>query len=314
MMEVRNVAAEIIRDLKEFVRALPVNGFTPHDAIIIEGLIQGVDVSHKFLLPPFGHLLERQTDCGVFTPEELKLLHLPYEICLFAFQCRVSGRDEYVALLCYDVTTDSENYIRIYPFMLAARQHGGYSWCPDTHQVVMHKRRADDVIANLVADSHSFGFSEGATGDAFFEGALGVLLYPLLSRPHALVNNEAGYDEDSFNMYNGAVVDTLRIMQCSNVVSEIIPGTGTSKTINDKRIRKGKLPLYEYKQLVVDLHETRHHVTGIGSGVKRRQHMRRGHIRKYQSGLRIWVQACMVGSGELGRIDKEYKLENRRAA
>ena len=69
------------------------------------------------------------------------------------------------------------------------------------------------------------------------------------------------------------------------------------------------MPLLDTKVLKV-------HVPGATStriGLSRktgeiRQHLRRGHVRNLSDGRRIWVNSCVVGNPEKGRIEKGYRV------
>jgi hypothetical protein len=77
---------------------------------------------------------------------------------------------------------------------------------------------------------------------------------------------------------------------------------------NDKRIRKGKKPLFEWK--VIDV--TAKHVMPENSaptGRKQaspRRHVRRGHQRMLPNGKKIWIKQMMVGKIEFGYIHHSY--------
>jgi hypothetical protein len=105
-----------------------------------------------------------------------------------------------------------------------------------------------------------------------------------------------------------AVLEMSEALTCTNVSHEPIEKVNPS--VNEKRIRKGKLPLYETRTLFIDTP----HLVVIGkdkndpSGrASPRLHLRRGHIRKLESG-NIWVNSAVVGSKKLGVIDKNYAI------
>ena len=80
---------------------------------------------------------------------------------------------------------------------------------------------------------------------------------------------------------------------------------------NAKRIKQGKLPMYETRRLVIKAPITRGAASQAQGDSDRqgpREHLRRGHIRRLQDGRRIWVQSCVVGSRENGVIHKSYAV------
>jgi hypothetical protein len=83
---------------------------------------------------------------------------------------------------------------------------------------------------------------------------------------------------------------------------------GASFAVNNKRRRKGKLPLYELRRVVIDVEKE---ARAIKSGQRRhappREHDRRGFWRNVGERL-VWVRPTRVGSAALGRIDKTYEV------
>lgn len=115
-----------------------------------------------------------------------------------------------------------------------------------------------------------------------------------------------------------AITHFLCALACSNTHiedDEVKPSPLKQKMRKDK----GKLPLASYKVLTIK-------VGGSSSGVvnnvvkapaqvdekgKKRTHLRRGHIRKYQSGLKIWVNTCVVGSDRDNSVlRKSYNIKS----
>ena len=78
---------------------------------------------------------------------------------------------------------------------------------------------------------------------------------------------------------------------------------------NQRRIKAGKLPIYETKVLTLKVNETVKQSGKTGfSHASPRQHLRRGHIRRHPTAGNIWVNNCVVGSAEKGFIEKQYKI------
>ena len=93
----------------------------------------------------------------------------------------------------------------------------------------------------------------------------------------------------------------LAVLNCSNVeVSEI---EGPEK-LNKKRRKKGNVPIYSYKTLVL---KTRNQRLAAGNGThdSPRVHLRRGHIKRRKTGD-FWWQPCVVGDRKKGVVMKEY--------
>lgn len=106
-----------------------------------------------------------------------------------------------------------------------------------------------------------------------------------------------------------ALLEFLEALTCSNVSSE--PVKKVTESSNRVRKKFGLPPEYETRVLTI-------HVPGKGSEKSGgqfnythrspREHLRRGHIRKYQSGKNIWINSCVVGAKDNGTIAKSYKV------
>jgi len=101
----------------------------------------------------------------------------------------------------------------------------------------------------------------------------------------------------------------------SNIIHSLNGSNITTEThqpsakLNKKRLKRGKLPLFEYKTLVLPgTHAPAQEHQG-GTHASPRWHVRRGHIRRLQNGNEIWVESCSVGSINAGIINKDYRVE-----
>jgi len=101
----------------------------------------------------------------------------------------------------------------------------------------------------------------------------------------------------------------IEALLCTNVKSEVLQEASPA---NAKRIRQGKLPIYETRCLTIALPggdkqpSIRLDADSVMTSNGVRQHLRRGHIRRLPSGKRTWVSSCVVGSASLGVIEKNY--------
>lgn len=99
----------------------------------------------------------------------------------------------------------------------------------------------------------------------------------------------------------------LTLLSCSNVSEREIP---ISKLKRD-RLKKKKLPVFEHKTLYIeDVRSAR--VDRGGTSSSKRQHHRRGHIRRLSNGNQVWVRPCLVGDPSLGFVSKDYVLRGNR--
>lgn len=145
--------------------------------------------------------------------------------------------------------------------------------------------------------------------------------------PYTHIEDEMEKDEDLRHRIlttSGVGISALAQFLCAlacgnvNISDDDVKPSAVKQTM---RKNKNKIPFYSYKVLTIKVgdnpndvvrlkadSETESHDGGNEKGTKR-SHLRRGHIRKYQSGLKIWVNACAVGSKKKGVVDKSYELK-----
>ena len=108
-----------------------------------------------------------------------------------------------------------------------------------------------------------------------------------------------------------AVLELIEALSCSNVRHEPLP----VRKLNKAAAKRGALPFDEYRVLVVSApgKDGTDQGRSVGAMAHRspREHLRRGHIRTYQTGRKIWVNSTLVNAGVGGRISTVRDL--RRA-
>lgn len=102
------------------------------------------------------------------------------------------------------------------------------------------------------------------------------------------------------------VFELIEALTCKNVTTE--PLEKIDAKVNARRVKAGKLPLYETRILTIKTTELKHTAGKQGaSHASPRQHLRRGHIRRLESG-NVWVNSCIVGDPAKGIIKKSYSV------
>lgn len=101
----------------------------------------------------------------------------------------------------------------------------------------------------------------------------------------------------------------IEALSCKNVSQTIFQKTPNQNVANS-RAKSGKLPIYETKILTIntDYQSSGKQRSSTGTHSSPRQHLRRGHIRRLESG-NIWVNSCVVGDPNKGKISKTYHVE-----
>lgn len=143
---------------------------------------------------------------------------------------------------------------------------------------------------------------------------------PVMPAMYQQIQKEYGDDKALQNCVHDIMGDVRAVMEmcealaCSNVSTDVIQAENSKA--NAKRIRKGKLPIWETKTLSIEVPKLTGPGGSAGYGDRNapRQHLRRGHIRRLPDDRRIWVNSCVVGSAEHGRISKGYSVEGHPSA
>ena len=108
---------------------------------------------------------------------------------------------------------------------------------------------------------------------------------------------------DDYGYEVRVLLSFLNALQCSNVHTEKI-----RLPLNKKERGKSAISFDEYHILTIDVPGEA--TIGSGKGIKgtqKREHLRRGHIRRYANGLKIWVNATVINAGKgLNKIKKDY--------
>ena len=78
---------------------------------------------------------------------------------------------------------------------------------------------------------------------------------------------------------------------------------------NRRKVAQGKLPAYDWTTVVVKRSAPKSEHQG-GTHASPRQHDRRGHLRRLQSGKNVWVRPCKVGDPSKGIVFHDYEVRN----
>jgi len=109
------------------------------------------------------------------------------------------------------------------------------------------------------------------------------------------------------SMEVAVVMELCEALSCSNVTHE--PIEKINQSVNTRRVRDGKLPLYETHCLIINAGKSSAATYGAlaCNHASPRQHLRRGHIRRLPE-KNIWVNSCVVGDKNNGVIEKQYAV------
>lgn len=286
-------ATHLIQDQKLLMR-IP-NGITSEDAKILADKLEGIKRATKFVCPSDGRFFDDDRFDRYW-----QFLRLPFKEIVLEYDC---GMGRYRQAFPSDVS-----------ICLYAREiefDGGGDGCAIS--VAIKDRAPNHGWVMLPSEIFlPYGLdpkemeSESWTPD---EGPRYKMFAPsILSKMYDKVSPE----EAAESVYKIALFESISLLQfcaamaCSNVRYEEIRAP---KFINSKRVARGEVPFFEYKVLTVDVSKRNERGDPLGgTHASPRQHLRRGHIRRYRSGLTIWINAMTVGRAENGSVDKDYMV------
>ena len=166
-------------------------------------------------------------------------------------------------------------------------QNDGFRWIEEDCEIFINSD-ASEVFASRISDNHVYGeYKDGLFVNDDFDSLPETARWTLIQ----IIN----------------VACAIEVFSCSNViaVNNLPP-----KLINQKRLKKGKVPFFEYKTLHIKQERKEKNNIKKGTHNSPRLHLRRGHIRKLYDGRKIWITACLVGNKKNGMIIKDYKLDD----
>lgn len=285
-----NIAEHIDTD-----HARSIDGYIKHYNTFLERL-KSPDF-HSFLLPPDGEIVKHTT------PVELTYenLHLPFDKCIFEYEVREpkqyddQGRE-------YDVThnivivekmwVEDKSCILVLPLMRIVESNGYSYWTPPINSIA------------LLPDA-SLKVNEDATIEVRGFKIIGANTKRVQDKFKSMQAEDA---LQSVAVELRVVAHFAMLCGCDNVNAKKIHTV--DKKLAKRTAERNGTPHNDYWMLDVYMNEE-YESSGSGEGGSHsspRFHVRRGHIRRYQTGKTTWVKQHTVGTPELGVIKKDYRV------
>ena len=258
----------------------------------------------KFILPENGRILDNDLK-GL--PEILKL---PFPTILIEYTCRapdgtvekVFGTEGTVPALKRMILASQHDEKIFLTSFLAYQEKFGDFWAMQPYIVAIsksHEGHQGKSVLELFPDQTNLPTLKKL-------GNLVVQMFDI----GGVAEQQWGADWQRhayFDMLDemNAVLSLVEALTCKNVSKQALP---VKK--NKGAQMRGALPYDEYHILFVQTASGKHgnEFGGTGSHASPREHLRRGHIRKYEDGSQTWVQATIVNAGIGGTITKSYAV------
>lgn len=301
--------------------------FPPKELQYFDAVTLILKESVKFILPLNGELLEFGED---LSQEQLDAIRLPYKTICLEFPCSTqSPRDSRLpgtgygtstskrCVLAQETSVNGREGVLVLPIFFADIDkkwavQGVHFFFP-YHQKLIQIQQSEippDWRAMIEEDNPLLA-KQATLGAIEVLAVVGLPTYlKELARktntPQDKILSVVRYESQSdFRV----LAQFCNVMNCSNVeLDTILPPA----KLNKKRLESKKLPFFEYKVLTIAPGKS-YSRSKMGEITDHResprQHLRRGHIRRYQSGSSIWITAHMVGDSGKGTIAKDYKVK-----
>ena len=293
-----NFAAQAARDCRRIESDLRAHGYRD-DAATAGGLADRIAAAEHFQLPDGGYLFDDDLDALTGLA-----LRLPFPLTTIEFIARdpVGLTLRRLGLCSEFADASGALHIRVVAF---ARDEGRWGIVPvaiDFSADGWEKISADCTPFCEFADDPALA-PPGPARYAFRPvSIMADSAKHVTADRRALVEQIAGATAVAESL-----LSMLSALACSNVTADIVERIDPK--VNARRIRAGKLPLWETRVLTVLC--PRHAIARTASAGDRaspRQHLRRGHVRHLADGRRIWIQPALVGDPANGRIRKFYQV------
>lgn len=270
MTEHLNYCRQIV---KQYSHLLAITGLTPPEKTSYRHAIDLCYASQKFILPDGGHIL---ADGELRALDEMLPLRLPYK---------------FIALEYKPIKTASEDY----------------AWeTVESSKRVVFARDRDDGVYVTPACFHDNSKLWIILPEAFIPST-DYLDRSNIKNGNVFIKTRwpRGVDQRDYYDEVSVLLTFLNALACSNVNIE--------KSIRKNQGKKVKaaLQFYDYHILTINVGRSSYDSKGHGEVGHRspREHLRRGHIVRPQSGRPYWRNSTIVNAGRgFGKVDKNYQL------
>jgi len=155
-------------------------------------------------------------------------------------------------------------------------------------------------------DAFSYCYTIELNADKFTSHAIEVLLGDEYFKGDPVaVEKDLIQDFKPDFLSTAAFCKLLEVTDCKQIPIDV------PAKLAKKHARNNKDANYSYKVLSIggEIWDSSyvHGISGGGSG--KRSHMRRGHIRTYQSGKKVWVNSTFVNGSKEGFVEKDYNVK-----
>lgn len=254
--------------------------------------------AHKFVLPFEGELVDLKT----YRAEYAEMLRLPYPVISleFATSGKTDGgvlRSSKIIILAW---TDEHQTPFHIPDAIAGTIYFTNIWFDDEQNAW--------EPSPVVWSFHPDTLETDPTGEFLLSGFTPIPCHHNAFERLEQTGQALAFMENDLANQVRPIMEFCLTINCQNVEALAFP---PPDKVLKKRMKNGREPLYTYHvlQLRAASEGSRHLGEPGAERTSPRQHWRRGHLRRLQSGKVAWVRPAIIGGNELGLVDKTYKLD-----
>lgn len=264
---------------------------SPPDSQFVRHLIKQIDKAVHFQMPEGGKIFD----------DDLKgikgsVIRLPFPLITFSFE-----RDG-TKFVCLAEEAVSVKAVEGTPIMFRLN-------------VILSNPESKGWVPGIIEAHASSAWDDGAevvpSGKVASRSRMVFCLPSYINSSHNVSHPNFSTDHRAAEICLITLFELCEALSCSNVGHQ--PIDKINKNMNLRRVKGGKLPLFEIHTLTIDSDEQGNSAplvpgASLGEQGKKRQHLRRGHIRRLPKG-NIWINSMTVGSLSVGLIAKNYDLQ-----
>lgn len=259
----------------------------PNDKLTLEGLVKKL---HEQGIIFATHLQDTEIPIETFKQYDATIFRPPYPVTVLEYGVTLKGnlpKNQFAAPYRIIVAIDGGDHVLMYLIMYAETIN---KWLDPTFEVKMEYNQ---------------------------NGTMAYEIRPFLREQfnanYKHYTQQLGYTVEQFNdMIGGDIYEEICAyavfcsILCENHVTfdDVVP----DEKLNKARRARGKVPLFTYKVLTIGKPKRKSQLLG-GTHASPRSHLRRGHYRTSQKGVRHWVQPCMIKGETDGFVHKDYRVE-----
>lgn len=268
--------------------SLEVPDIEPWKRRLFSAVVSLHEKSTKFMLPDGGRIFD---DIELRSLDETVTLRLPFPKIALEYHSngRIRNSDDPIGLVDGVYQYESDSFISAPKRIVYATEKDGFiivniAFCTKS-----------DGVWRLLPECY-IPTTNYLRRDINFNGRPGIA---------CIMGDKKSIASDYMDEI-GAVMAFLNVLQCSNVRIEKKPAKRDGKHV------KSALQFDSYHVLTVDSKK----IVGPSGGTSfnhrsPREHLRRGHIRRINDGIKVWVNATVVSSGKgFGIVAKDYAMRD----